>query len=52
MHPTYADYLHNVGITYDSKGDYNKAFEYKLKSFYIKMSMWVSIIFDFAYFLD
>jgi tetratricopeptide (TPR) repeat protein len=36
MHPSYADSLNNIGITYESKGDYDKALEYKLKSIEIK----------------
>jgi tetratricopeptide (TPR) repeat protein len=36
MHPSYADSLNNIGITYQSKGDYDKALEYKLKSIEIK----------------
>jgi tetratricopeptide (TPR) repeat protein len=36
MHPDYASSLNNIGITYDSKGDYDKALEYKLKSVEIR----------------
>jgi tetratricopeptide (TPR) repeat protein len=36
MHPSYATSLGNIGNTYDSKGDYDKALEYKLKSIEIK----------------
>jgi hypothetical protein len=32
MHPDYALSLNNVGNTFDSKEDYNKALEFKLKS--------------------
>jgi hypothetical protein len=36
MHPSYAASLGNIGNTYDSKGDYDKALEYKFKSIEIK----------------
>jgi nephrocystin-3 len=36
MHPDYASFLNNIGNTYDSKGDYDKALEYKLKSVEIR----------------
>jgi tetratricopeptide (TPR) repeat protein len=36
MHPYYATSLGNIGSTYDSKGDYDKALEYKLKSIEIE----------------
>jgi tetratricopeptide (TPR) repeat protein len=36
MHPSYADSLNYIGITYQSKGDYDKALEYKLKSIEIR----------------
>jgi tetratricopeptide (TPR) repeat protein len=32
MHPSYAASLNNVGNTYQSKGDYDKALEYFFKS--------------------
>jgi tetratricopeptide (TPR) repeat protein len=32
MHPSYADSLGNIGITYKKKGDYDKALEYYFKS--------------------
>jgi hypothetical protein len=36
MHPSYAASLGNIGITYDNKGDYEMALEYKLKSIEIQ----------------
>jgi tetratricopeptide (TPR) repeat protein len=32
MHPDYATSLNNIGSTYQSKGDYDKALEYYFKS--------------------
>jgi tetratricopeptide (TPR) repeat protein len=32
MHSDYASSLNNIGSAYDSKGDYDKALEYYLKS--------------------
>jgi tetratricopeptide (TPR) repeat protein len=32
MHPSYAASLNRIGITYDSKGYYDKALEYYFKS--------------------
>ena len=32
MHPNYAETLKNIGSTYDSKGEYDKALEYYFKS--------------------
>jgi hypothetical protein len=36
MHPSYAASLGNIGITYNNKGDYDKALKYKLKSIKIQ----------------
>jgi tetratricopeptide (TPR) repeat protein len=36
MHPDYATSLNNIGSTYDSKGDYDKALEYYFKSVEIR----------------
>jgi tetratricopeptide (TPR) repeat protein len=36
MHPSYAASLCNIGITYDRKGDYDKALECYFKSIEIK----------------
>jgi tetratricopeptide (TPR) repeat protein len=36
MHPSYADSLGNIGVTYENKGDYDKALEYYFKSIEIK----------------
>jgi hypothetical protein len=36
MHPSYASSLGKIGSTYDNKGDYDKALEYKLKSIEIQ----------------
>jgi tetratricopeptide (TPR) repeat protein len=36
MNPSYADSLNNIGSTYQSKGDYDKALEYYFKSIEIK----------------
>jgi tetratricopeptide (TPR) repeat protein len=36
MHPDYASSINSIGITYASKGDYDKALEYKLKSVEIR----------------
>ncbi len=36
MHPRYADSLYNIGITYQSKGNYDKALELYFKSLEIK----------------
>jgi tetratricopeptide (TPR) repeat protein len=36
MHPSYADSLNNIGIAYNSKGDYDNALEYYFKSIEIK----------------
>jgi tetratricopeptide (TPR) repeat protein len=36
MHPSYAGSLNNIGRTYQSKGDYDKALEYYFKSIEIK----------------
>jgi tetratricopeptide (TPR) repeat protein len=36
MHPDYASSLNNIGNTFNSKGDYDKALEYKLKSIEIR----------------
>jgi hypothetical protein len=30
MHPSYALSLFSIGVTYEKKGDYNKALEYEL----------------------
>jgi tetratricopeptide (TPR) repeat protein len=32
MHPDYASSLSNIGSTYQSKGEYDKALEYYFKS--------------------
>jgi tetratricopeptide (TPR) repeat protein len=36
MHPDYASSLNNIGITYDSKEDFDKALEYYFKSVEIR----------------
>jgi hypothetical protein len=36
MHPSYANSLGSIGVTYDSKGYYDKALEYKFKSIEIQ----------------
>jgi hypothetical protein len=36
MHPSYANSLGSIGVIYDSKGDYDKALEYKFKSIEIQ----------------
>jgi tetratricopeptide (TPR) repeat protein len=36
MHPSYADSLNSIGNTYQNKGDYDKALEYKHKSIEIQ----------------
>jgi tetratricopeptide (TPR) repeat protein len=36
MHPSYASSLNNIGNTFKSKGDYDKALEYYFKSIEIK----------------
>jgi tetratricopeptide (TPR) repeat protein len=40
MHPSYANSLGNIGITYETKGDYDKAFEFLNKSFDIIQSIY------------
>jgi tetratricopeptide (TPR) repeat protein len=39
MHPSYAASLNNIGITYDSKGYYDKALEYYFKSIEIEKNV-------------
>jgi lipoprotein NlpI len=40
MHPDYASSLNNIGITYESKGDYGKSLEFFEGSFKIIQNLY------------
>jgi tetratricopeptide (TPR) repeat protein len=39
MHVDYAFSLNNIGVTYDNKGDYDKALDYYFRSLDIKKTV-------------